>query len=230
MQVDTDGAPDAYHPDDIGITHICNGVNVNAGGAWESDCLTKFNKAKAEGFQGATKIDFFAMATRPNGTPIIQGSSDPKPGYFVSTTSFKQPRINGKTPQAQLDSNTIPYIVIPSTWQRSSAPGVKLGDFAVILRKSTGKISYAVVGDTGPNSKLGEGSVALHEALGNNPFMMRYGKRRAMKGIGSRDVLYVVFPNSHKNGEVVTNQLINMEGTKLLEEFGGTQRLLKCSR
>jgi hypothetical protein len=77
---------------------------------------------------------------------------------------------------------------------------------------------------------LGEGSIALHEALGNDPFMMRYGKRRAMKGIGSRDVLYVVFPNSRKDGEVITNQLINAEGSRLLEQFGGEQKLLKCSR
>lgn len=230
MQVDTDGAPDAYHPDDIGITHICNGVNVNVGGSWEPNCLTKFNRAKAEDFQGSTKIDFFAMATGSNGVPIIQGNNDPKPGYFVSTSSFKQPGINRNTPQAQLDSNTIPYIVIPGTWQRYSAPGVKLGDFAVVLRKSTGKISYAVVGDTGPKSKLGEGSVALHEALGNDPFMMRYGKRRAMKGIGSRDVLYVIFPNSRKSGEVVTSQLVDTEGARLLEQFGGKQKLLRCSR
>ena len=25
MQVNTDGAPDSYHPDDMGITHICDG-------------------------------------------------------------------------------------------------------------------------------------------------------------------------------------------------------------
>ena len=28
MQVNTDGAPDSYHPDDIGITHICNGISI----------------------------------------------------------------------------------------------------------------------------------------------------------------------------------------------------------
>ena len=32
MQVNADGAPDSYHPDDSGITHICNGVSV--GPAW----------------------------------------------------------------------------------------------------------------------------------------------------------------------------------------------------
>src|SRR5262245_34541886 len=34
MQVNTDGAPDSYHPDDIGITHICNGVSVGPDCTW----------------------------------------------------------------------------------------------------------------------------------------------------------------------------------------------------
>lgn len=230
MHVNTDGAPDSYHPDDIGITHICNGVSLGANCVWQARCLTKFNKAKAENFNGPTRICFFAMATHQNGKPIIQGPDDPKPGYFVSTTAFQQPGIDKKTPQAQLDSNQIPFIVIPKQWQQNSAPGVKLGDFAVVLRKSTGKVSFAVVGDLGPGRKIGEGSVALHQALGNDPFRMRFGKRRAWAGIGRRDVLYVIFPNSRTSGTQITAELIDREGQRLLEAFGGRQKLLSCAQ
>jgi hypothetical protein len=105
MQVNTDGAPDSYHPDDIGITHICNGVSVGPSCTWKVSCLPEFKQAKAEHFRGPTKICFFAMATNANGLPIIQGNADPKPGYFVSTTALNQPGEDVRTPQAQLDSN-----------------------------------------------------------------------------------------------------------------------------
>ncbi|MDX9975683.1 MAG: glycoside hydrolase family 75 protein, partial [FCB group bacterium] len=169
MHVNIDGAPDAYHPDDIGTCHICNGIGVGAGGQWKANCLPEFNTAKAEGFEGPTRIKWFGMATedgKPFGKPVIQTDGDPNPGYFVSTTALQQPGLNSKTPQAQLNSNEVPFIVIPVKWNRSSEPGVKLGDFAAVLRLSNEKMAYAIVGDTGPNAKLGEGSVALHQALG----------------------------------------------------------------
>jgi hypothetical protein len=126
------------------------------------------------------------MATNGRGRPVIQGPEDPKPGYFVSTTALQQPGLDRRTPQAQLDSNTVPFIVIPSTWQKASTPGVKLGDFGVVVRRSTGAMSPAIVGDRGPRKKLGEGSVALHRALGNDSFVGRFGKRRALRGIPPR--------------------------------------------
>lgn len=230
MQVNTDGAPDSYHPDDIGITHICNGVSLGASCTWQANCMTKFNQAKAQGFSGSPKICFFAMATHANGKPVIQGANDPKPGFFVSTTALQQPGIDIRTPQAHLDSNQIPFIVIPRHWQQSSTPGPKLGDFALVLRKSTGKMSFAVVGDLGPKRKIGEGSVALHQALGNDPFQIRFGKRRAFRGIGNRDVLYVIFPNSKIAGTQMTSELINREGQRLLDSLGGRDALLSCAQ
>ncbi len=130
MLVNTDGAPDSYHPDDIGITHICNGVSVGVSCTWKAQRLPDFRRAKAEGFRGPTRICFFAMATDARGVPIVQGNADPKPGYYVSTTALQQPGAEPRTPQAQLDSNSVPFAVILTTWQRSGTPGPKPGDFA----------------------------------------------------------------------------------------------------
>lgn len=229
MQVNTDGAPDSYHPDDIGITHICNGVSVGPTCAWKASCLPEFRQAKAEHFRGQTKICFFAMATDANGLPILQGDADPMPGYFVSTTALHQPGENVRTPQAQLDSNAVPFAVIPGTWQATGKPGPKLGDFGVAYRRSNGKTALFVVGDIGPRNKLGEGSVALHKALGNDPFMQRFGVRRARKGIGSRDVVYVMFPGTAQSGQKLSEASIDQFAGAQLQAFGGIKHVKECA-
>jgi hypothetical protein len=229
MQVNTDGAPDSYHPDDIGITHICNGVSVGSNCTWKPKCLTDFKQAKSEHFKGPTKICFFAMATDTKGIPIIQGATDPKPGYFVSTTALHQPGENLRTPQAQLDSNNVNFAVIPGTWQRSGKPGPKLGDFGVAYRRSNGKSAFFVIGDTGPKNKLGEGSVALHQALGNDPFMDRFGVRRARKGIGGRDVVYLLFPSSAQPGQKFDTVNIDRLAGEQLKKFGGLEHMKECA-
>lgn len=226
MMVNTDGAPDAYHPDDDGITHLCNGISIKIDGKcqWKAACMEDYRKAKEEGFKGPTKLCFFAMVTDREDVPLLQGENDPKPGYFISKTAFTQPGISAEKPQAYLDSHEIPYIVIPVKWNKDKGfEGIKLGDFAVVLRKSNRKISYAIVGDLGPNNKLGESSLNVHQALGNDPFMMRYGKRRAMRGVGPGDVVYMIFPGSRKTGEIITKEIIEAEGQKSLQHFGGEE-------
>jgi hypothetical protein len=232
MAVNTDGAPDAYHPDDAGITHLCNGLSVatDGGCVWKAQCMADYRLARSRGFRGSPRLCFFAMATDSNGVPLIQGTEDPRPGYFVSLTALKQPGGAARQPQRQqdqLDSHEIPFVVIPRDWP-GVFQGLELGDFAVVMRRSTGQMTFAIVGDAGPRNKLGEGSIAAHRALGNDPFQMRFGVRRARLGIGGRDVAYILFPRSLKRGQTITPQLINEEGARLLERFGGVERLRAC--
>jgi hypothetical protein len=190
--------------------------------------LTDYRKAKAQGFSGEPKACFFAVVTEPGGKPALQQSSDPNPGFFISTTALTHPGKDRRRPEGQLDSNVIPFIVLP---RQSSAtlPGVALGDVAAVFRKSTNKLEMAVVGDIGPKRKLGEASIALHRALGNDPFVVRNGVRRARRGIGGRDVLYVVFPGTRSAMTSFSLEAIRAEGRRRLDAFGGDTAIRDCA-
>jgi hypothetical protein len=240
MHVNPDGAPDAYHPDDIGTVHICNGIRVRSTCAqdkpWISDCMADYRKARSEEFSGKTPVCFFAMATR-DGVPLVQGNDDPKPGYFISTTHLKQPGEDVRRPAGQIDSNVIPFAVIPKTWLGKSEPGPRIGDMGIAYRRSTGAVSGFVIADSGPENKIGEGSIALLQALGRDPFIMRKGKRRAFSGIGFHaegkqrkpDVVYVMFPGTAETGLTVTQDRVRARTAALLETLGGVPGLQACA-
>ena len=59
-----------------------------------------------------------------------------------------------------VDSNSIPFVVIPGKWNR----GIKLGDMCHV--QYANKVVAAIVADIGPQRKVGEGSIALHRLLG----------------------------------------------------------------
>ena len=64
---------------------------------------------------------------------------------------------------AWLSSNEINYLVLPGGFDHRH-DGVHLGCLATVLYD--GHIAHAVVADVGPAAKFGEGSIALHRALG----------------------------------------------------------------
>jgi hypothetical protein len=234
MQVDTDGAPDAYHPDNIGTTHICNALSVAPAGQscgksiWKADCLADYSKARSQHFDGDPRICFFAVVTN-HGKPLVQSGEDPKPGYFISTTALKNPGWNVNSARAQLDSNQVLYIVLPGKSAHIFG-GSGLGDLAAVYRRSKDRIEFAVVGDIGPRNKLGEGSIALHESLGNDPFTSNNGRRRATRGIPGQDVVYLLFPGSRTLTTDFSPETIRSAGRKLLDSFGGDAKLKACGQ
>jgi glycosyl hydrolase group 75 (putative chitosanase) len=120
MTIDADGAPNAYHPDNIGLDDL---ANAGAPGNWEG------------------------IITDRAGEPLIQGPDDPFPGYYVSCTSLSD-RTKGRTdPARYVDASKIPYIVLPR--DVAAQGGAQLGDFAVVVNLRNGKSSYAIFADVG---------------------------------------------------------------------------------
>ena len=137
MTIDADGAPNAYHPDNIGIDDLLN----------------------------AGSLDYWpGLAKDENGKPFVQGPDDPFPGYYVSATALYDPTRARNDPSRYLDATKIPFVVLPEGLMEGI--GARLGDFAAVFNLQNGKSSYAIFGDTGPSDRIGEGSVALAENLG----------------------------------------------------------------
>ena len=190
MTITADGAPGAYHPID------------------DDMALDFLDNAGVPG-------NWWAIVADKAGEPHIQGPDDPKPGYCVSMTALQDETKAETDPRRYVNASEIPYLVLPY----NQLGGAKLGDFAVAVNRTNGRFSHAILADLGPVRYLGEGSIALAEALGI-PSSAKHG--------GTYEgVVYVVFPNSG-NGKPRPIEEINAEAAKLFETWGGMKQLEAC--
>jgi hypothetical protein len=195
MTIDADGAPRAYHKDDAkGLDNL---ANAGAAGGWYG-ILTDNGK--------------------PDGKPVVQGPGDPAPGFFVSTTALVDAKKPAKSPARYVDASKIPYVALP---KGASDWGVELGDFAVVLNAKNGRISFAIVADVGPPLKLGEGSIALADAVG-----IASSPRDGGLPFG---VVYAVFIHSGNQAPRSIAE-IDKEGQRLFDALGGRAVLANCFR
>lgn len=189
MQIDADGAPKAYHKDlSMGLDHL---KNAGKKGNWWG-IVTHNGKS--------------------GGVPMVQGSDDPAPGYYVAGTSLQDTTKEDEDPDRYVDSAEVPYVALPSGMNFP----VKTGDFGFVINTENSRSSGCVFADIGPRGKIGEGSIALAEAVGisSDP-----------KGDGTESkFIYVLFSDSSM-GWPLTVDFINTHSKELFEQWGGMQRL-----
>jgi hypothetical protein len=154
------------------------------------------------------------IITDHDGNPIIQQGNDPFPGYYISCTSLSDKSKQFTDPTAYVDASKIPYVVLPQSV--AARGGARLGDFAVVMNLRNGKSSFAIYADVGT---LGEGSVALADALG-----IRSDARRGGEHEG---ILYLLFPGSG-NLQPRTIAEIQTQGENLLLHSDGMKKLSPC--
>jgi hypothetical protein len=141
MDVDVDGAPNAYGPPGRETLDILLNAHY-------------LNRADKE---------IVGYLIDEHGRPILQGPNDPFPGYYVSQTAFTDIRNqNERDPRRYVDARAINYVVRGDKARRR---GVKVGDFVSVYSKRTRKSVFAIVGDTG-NPTGDEGSLHLLQDLG----------------------------------------------------------------
>ncbi len=80
-------------------------------------------------------------------------------------TSFRYPDPTGVDVGPSLDAEHVPYVVMPlGDFRRES--GVQLGDLAAVVHD--GQVQFAIVGDLGPRTHIGEASMKLHMEFGRH--------------------------------------------------------------
>ena len=162
--VDADGSPRAYGPYGQGLDYL---ENAGHSGNW------------------------WGIVTDEEGYPVLQSEGDPAPGYYISTTSLRNPGFGKNDPRRYVDSEKIPFIVVPVIIARR-VKGVVLGCRAEV-QAACGKTVQAVVADLGPATHLGELSIAAAKALGLNHDPKRGGS-------SSPDFKYTFWPGQAAEG------------------------------
>jgi Fungal chitosanase of glycosyl hydrolase group 75 len=145
-------------------------------------------------------------------------------------TTPKKDRCKFYQNQDFVDSNKIPYIVIPNKFGNHFKINNKsygkefVGDLGVVIYK--GFSVPVIVADSGPYFRIGEGSAALFREIDEDRCLEYNGEQcnrfEQNKGINNK-VLFFIFPNS-KIGKDELNkdnalELIKIEALKRFEEF-----------
>ena len=122
LNVDADGAPDAYRVDGKGLSFTCDGVVAIENGKrvtpttdpqnWQFKCNAAWKAATDTG--DYSRVAIFGFATDIHNRPLLQTDGDPLPGRaYISTTLVTIRGLPKTVQRAQIDSTKIPYIVLP---------------------------------------------------------------------------------------------------------------------
>jgi hypothetical protein len=169
MDVDVDGAPNAYGPRGKKALDI-----------------DRHARAPRESRHPGEIVGYMTEYT--GGPPTVQGKGDPFPGYYVSQTDFADTHNHRmEDPRRYVDASRIHYVVQGKVAREA---GVVMGDFAVVYSCRTGKTVYAIVADSG-NESGAEGSLALVRALG-------YGISDGVEdSVDDREIVIRYYPKSN---------------------------------
>ena len=212
LNVNTDGTPISYHPNDlkgekIAINTICNAVAVKKIGSNENLCLTKsgyseaisiFAKFRDSNYQqvsGYTITWDNVLIPNQNNKPCIISSGTYK-GYFASATSLKNDVTGSDCDvENQVNPLEVPGLVLVGGKDNVlKNNGVKVGDLIVAYNPNNKKIVYAVINDEGPANKLGEGTVLLNKMLTDKS---NFPKNRAdTYGFIAKNIIIAIIPTS----------------------------------
>lgn len=213
-RIDADGAPNAYHPDDVG-KHCINDTHIGL------DCPANAGFPNSNWWWSVLVADPQQSPKRP----YIQRDGSTK-GFFVSQSWLTDTSKQATDPARYVDSTAVPYIVFPgSTFANIDGTGWK-GDVGIAWNLANGKKTGFVVADQGGggNARLGEGSIALYKALGGTNINARTGG-----GVAPGDMRFLIFPGSRQQfAWPQSTDAIKAKAETLLAEIGGEAALTAC--
>ena len=235
MDIDADGAINAYHPMDAKIPRKPDKPNIRldpqieqelqAARSLPSQPRTQWglDDPKHGAAGGALKID---------GQRVIQEAPGlPGYGYYISPTSLvDRTYTSERDPRRYVDPLKTPYVALPLAVvaefedkyhvRHGIRGGARLGDICLVVNHRTGQQVFAVFADVGPSDKIGEGSIELAKRLGIENTSPING------GAPAGTISYVIFPGSGRGqGYIPSNREIHEQGQYLIRGWRGIEGL-----
>lgn len=225
MMMDVDGAPNCYHPKNLGLRTDYWNFDIMK----HTGCLDKHSNG---GYPG----NWFGMVTdtgKDSGTPIVQGPNDPFPGFNVAATSLVDKTKKASDPRRYVDARQIPYVAFNyQVYAEAGArftrigkgPTGRLGDILTVVNPKADdehRYLHAIFADVGgrDNPHFGEASPALGLRI------QAYGRVMA-------EILFICYPHSGADqGTIPSYDDIQSKGEKLFKDWGGmdeVNRVLKA--
>jgi hypothetical protein len=209
MAVNTDGAPNSYHPGDffgekLAINRIDNAIIIRGpkGNRLPArEQIEVLQKWRSSGWvtPPGYRIDWKnVIAEDASGKPCI--FKDKYAGYFGSLTALK----NGFSSNAagecqvnnQMDERFIPGVVLRGSSNPLKRWGAGTGDLVLVINPKTRVAVPAVIIDTGDGNRIGEGSVALNMSLlGKTDLPTTYSATK-MLDTGNQKMIVAVIPKT----------------------------------
>jgi hypothetical protein len=232
MEIDVDGAPNAYGPPEKPGLDFLGNASSN--------------------YKDWKQGEWRGIVAGPNGT----GPSDVKgdkafvqkdgihKGFFVSQTSLHDQTVKDLLdPARYVDATKVPYLALPLARPPKKSKhgvtyfeelGLRLGDYGFAVNSANGRSSSAIFADSKHLPKLGECSAALADALGvpadpKGGYKRKHGDKSAIAAGASSGIIYLVFPSSGAGqGRIPSLQEIQGKGKELFDNWGGMERLIDC--
>lgn len=183
-----------------------------------------------------SRIEFYAVETKGRTGDNKYVPCEGENGFLVSTASTASGVSAGVAcEQKKFLDALVPSIVAPMCWTKAyrarnpntckslpepAALDLQPGDL-VAVAAGDGEVKFGVIGDTGPNKKLGEASVGMHMQLRGKPEPRTRKETNALGGTAVYDV--VIFRNSAVGGPITpeaTEAMIAAAKAKF-EAWGG---------
>ena len=232
MEIDVDGAPNAYGPpEQPGLDFLGN-------------ASSNYKDWKHGEWRG--------LVAGPNGT----GPADVKgnkafvqkdglhKGFFISQSSLEDHSVKDLlNPARYADATSVPYLALPLARPAKKSKhgitffeelGLRLGDYAIAVNSANAKWGAAIFADSKHLPKLGECSAALADILAvpsdlKGGYKRKHGDKTAVAAGAAGGIVYLVFPSTGAGqGTIPSPQQIQDKGKALFENWGGMDRLIDC--
>jgi peptidoglycan hydrolase-like protein with peptidoglycan-binding domain len=224
LEIDVDGAPNCYHPDDYKVSTDYLNIDLET-----HDGALDWKANGGHGAKGKNPPNWFGVVTDTGdqtGNPIIQ-QDGPFKGFYVASTSLVDSTKKRNDPARYVDARKIPYLAFPQqVWLEgkkgtrftrvSAGPTGGLGDILTVYNPKADaahQYAHAVFADLGgvDDAHFGEGSPCL-------------GQKIHAAGVTEPELLYIIYPHSGAGqGKIPTADEIQQKGEKLFNDWGGLE-------